>query len=241
MGAGTGGDGQRLLENDLSAPPGASSLVLPSGPLGLVVRALIAALMVAGLVQIALQPVERMVDELRNDLRAGRVSELTIERLPTGTEGSGTLRVEWSGHSGRSVAWYEFSNLAGEPRVDEGAIILADAEDSPEPVSVTYSQGWDQPATQISLAAFAAMAALILLVVGPAPRLATKWAWFWLTCAAAPIWLAYLVLEPVPWWQRRLVTPRPRRLTGGWGFVAALLLVPFVLAIIPGGSRFYGW
>ncbi|WP_163542378.1 hypothetical protein [Occultella kanbiaonis] len=241
MGAGTGGDGQRLLENDLSAPPGASPLVLPSGPLGLVVRALIAVLMVAGLVQVALQPVERTVDELLNELRAGRVSELTIERLPAGGQGQGTFWVEWSGDAGHGVARYELSTFAGSPYVDEGATILSAAEDSPAPVSVTHRQGWDQPGVQVSLAAFAAMAALILLVVGPQPRLATKWAWFWLTCAAAPIWLAYLVLEPVPWWQRKLVLPRPRRLTGGWAFAAALFLVPFVLALIPGGSRFYGW
>jgi hypothetical protein len=214
--------------------------MLPSGPLGLVVRALIAVLMVAGVVQIALQPVQREVGDLLDELRAGRVDELMIERLPAGGQGQGTFRVEWSGDSGHSVARYELSTFGGSPRIDEGAIILAAAEDSPEPVSVTLRQDWDQSGVHISLVGSAALAALILLVVGPQPRLATKWAWFWLTCAAAPIWLVYLILEPVPWWQRRLAPPRPRRLSGGWGFVAAVVLIPVVLSLIPGYAQFFG-
>ena len=63
------------------------------------------------------------------------------------------------------------------------------------------------------------LSTLGLLVVGPEPWRATRWAWFWLlTSAAFPLTaLAFLVLGgPTP------LVPAPRersrRLTGGWAF-----------------------
>lgn len=72
-----------------------------------------------------------------------------------------------------------------------------------------------------SFAGFAGLATLILLIGGPQPRLATKWAWFWLL-GIGPLSLAFLLLEPVPVWQREAL-PARNRLTGGWGFVIALV------------------
>lgn len=69
------------------------------------------------------------------------------------------------------------------------------------------------------------LSTLGLLVVGPEPWRATRWAWFWLlTSAAFPLTaLAFLVLGgPTP------LVPAPRersrRLTGGWAFILASLV-----------------
>ncbi|TDE92650.1 hypothetical protein EXU48_14025 [Occultella glacieicola] len=93
-----------------------------------------------------------------------------------------------------------------------------------------------EPSVHINVGALGVLVALILLVAGPQPRLATKWAWFWLGCAG-PLWLVFLVLEPVPWWRRESAMQRDRRLTGGWAFLASIFLVPVVLSLIPGLQR----
>jgi hypothetical protein len=64
---------------------------------------------------------------------------------------------------------------------------------------------------------------LIWLIAGPQPRLATKWAWFWLF-AIDPALVAFLLLEPVPAWQPYPIPARPSRLTGGWAFLLGILL-----------------
>ena len=56
---------------------------------------------------------------------------------------------------------------------------------------------------------------LLLLIFGPQPRLATKWAWFWLSIAVPPLWLAFVLFEPVPLWIKHPLPPAPSRLTGG--------------------------
>lgn len=60
------------------------------------------------------------------------------------------------------------------------------------------------------------------LVLGPEPRGATRWAWFWI--GGVP-WV--LVVAPVyVLWGCRGHDPARRRLTGGWAFVLSLLLLP---------------
>ncbi|HMO10058.1 MAG TPA: hypothetical protein PKB06_00790 [Actinotalea sp.] len=72
-----------------------------------------------------------------------------------------------------------------------------------------------------SWAAVAGLATLVLLIAGPQPRLATKWAWFWLM-GIQPLAVAFLLLEPVPAWQPGGTHARAARLTGGWAFLLAL-------------------
>lgn len=71
-----------------------------------------------------------------------------------------------------------------------------------------------------SAAGLAGIATLVLLVGGPQPRLATKWAWFWLM-GLGPLPLAFLLLEPVPVWLRE-AQPVRQRLTGGWALLIAI-------------------
>ncbi|MFH5821368.1 hypothetical protein [Georgenia sp. AZ-5] len=77
----------------------------------------------------------------------------------------------------------------------------------------------------------AALLSLGLLIGGPQPRLATKWAWFWLA-VSTPLWTVFLLLEPVPVWSRSPAPVRERRLTGGWAFVLSLTAVPLVLGMV---------
>lgn len=73
-----------------------------------------------------------------------------------------------------------------------------------------------------SWAGIAGLATFILLVSGPQPRLATKWAWFWLM-GIGPLGMAFLLLEPVPVWLRDAL-PARQRLTGGWAFLITILV-----------------
>jgi hypothetical protein len=88
--------------------------------------------------------------------------------------------------------------------------------------------GWQTPDVLGIPAAVLFFAGLALLVGGPEPWRATRWAWFWLLFP--PIGgIAFLLLAgPVP------AVPRPRdlsrRLTGGWAF---LLAIPLAAVLAP--------
>lgn len=66
-----------------------------------------------------------------------------------------------------------------------------------------------------------------LLVSGPEPYRATRWAWFWLSAPPMGL-LAFVVLSgPTPGLGVR--RPVDRRLRGGWAFVLGLLLLSVVV------------
>lgn len=83
----------------------------------------------------------------------------------------------------------------------------------------------------------AGLLALILLIVGPQPRLATKWAWFWLAGIGQPVWVLFLVLEPVPLWLKGPAVRSGSRLTGGWAFLLAIVLGLAMSAFFPWWSH----
>lgn len=62
---------------------------------------------------------------------------------------------------------------------------------------------------------------LAVLANGPEPRLATRWAWFWLAFSPAVVLLApaYLILGG------QGATPGARRITGGWAFLISILFL----------------
>lgn len=71
-------------------------------------------------------------------------------------------------------------------------------------------------------------ASLLLLVVGPKPWRATRWAWFWLSLPPFMPTVFLLLSGPSP----GIPAPRSdrRRMTGGW----ALLLSLLIAAVLPG-------
>ncbi|CAM3573072.1 hypothetical protein [Nocardioides zeicaulis] len=83
---------------------------------------------------------------------------------------------------------------------------------------------WRVPNGTVALVCVAAMLAVLLLIVGgPEPRRATRWAWFWIWLLGTPIGaLAFLLLGgPLA---RGQLSPGARRLTGGWAFLATWFL-----------------
>jgi hypothetical protein len=108
-------------------------------------------------------------------------------------------------------------DLADQLRADGVRVLPQDAVSSASSVL-----GWRVPAW-VGLLLFAEwVATLFLLVGGPVPERATRWAWFWLLSGPFGV-LAFLLLSgPFPGVPR----PRPgaRRLTGGWAFLLGLLL-----------------
>ena len=83
--------------------------------------------------------------------------------------------------------------------------------------------GFELPGWTTWVVLVVALASLFLLVNGPRPWRATRWAWFWLLGLAPPVGiLAFLLLSaPI----RPLPRPRPGALpfTGGWAFILTVL------------------
>lgn len=207
-------------------------LVAPPGRASLVLRLLLAVGLLVSLVQSLTEPVERPLGDLLHGLQEGEVRTVTIARPEPGAEAHGTWEVRWTGGGLPGRASYETAGDDGYRRVDEGQLILDAAERSPSPVDVTVRYNLLDPAVTWHLGTFVGLAALLWLVGGPQPRLATKWAWFWLAWNTPLIWLALVVLEPVPLWNNRPTPQRPRRLTGGWAFLLSVTAVPFVGAVL---------
>ena len=64
----------------------------------------------------------------------------------------------------------------------------------------------------------------LLVIGGPQPWRATRWAWVWLVSIGAPVgMLGYLLLGgPLGFWRPADLN---RRLTGGWAFLLAMVLL----------------
>lgn len=96
------------------------------------------------------------------------------------------------------------------------------------PLRLTYGQvyGWYVP-SWVGLASFSLiLATLGLLVSGPRPWWATRWAWFWLMATPVGV-VAFLALSgPTP----GVPAPRSPRplLRGGWGLVLAAVMASFL-------------
>jgi hypothetical protein len=82
--------------------------------------------------------------------------------------------------------------------------------------------GWQVPVGVAAAALLLSLCGLGLLVAGPEPWRATRWAWFWLL--ASPVVSVLLLLLSGP--TAGVPGPRDarRRLTGGWAFLLSLPL-----------------
>ncbi|KAE8764479.1 hypothetical protein [Georgenia thermotolerans] len=215
-----------------SAPSAALAPPRPSSPALLALRCVLAVLLALSWANTLRQPVERPLEHLLADLEAGSVASVTLQR-PAGPDASGGFVVAWTTTGGhRAYATYVVPDASVESGPTGDEQVLAAVDRSPRPVALTVQ---DMPILPDSgplgwLAGLACFAALCLLIAGPQPHLATKWAWFWLA-GATPLWIAFLLLEPVPAWSRAAPAPR-RRLTGGWAFVLSLTLLPVLLALV---------
>lgn len=221
--------------------------VLPSGRVGLVVRAVLVLLVALAALDAARQPVDRTADDLLRALDAGEVATLTIERPRYDAMGAFPVRWTGDGRPGRATYAYDSSGGTGsldgvvdadDVVVDEGLGILAAAASSPRGVVVVEVEEMapeSTPAWRAVLGLGAVVGVVLLLVAGPRPRVATRWAWFWLIGAGWPISLAFLLVEPTPLWRRGAVPAPVRPLTGGWALLATVLLVRPLMGAFTGG------
>ena len=89
--------------------------------------------------------------------------------------------------------------------------------------SVSFRE-WRAPGAVVLLALATWMAVLLLLVGGPEPWRATRWAWGWFVLLAGPLGcVAYLLLGGPLGVGRPRATRR--RLTGGWAFLIVMFFV----------------
>ncbi|MEU4535580.1 hypothetical protein AB0G15_12010 [Streptosporangium sp. NPDC023825] len=126
-------------------------------------------------------------------------------RLPPPAEGSPAyVLAELRKDLGRSQA-----RVIERDRFDRTGWIPAWVDDMPGPVDGPWlTGGW--------ILAF-------LIMLGSTPRLGNRWAWLWLFTVGQTGALLFLLLEPRPLWFAAGRRPAPReRLSGGWGFLAAI-------------------
>lgn len=85
-------------------------------------------------------------------------------------------------------------------------------------------RGWLLPGWTLLLGLVMIVGTLGLLIAGPEPRRATRWAWFWLLGLAAPLGtLAFLFLSGATSF-RPTPARKEGRLTGGWAFLLSFLI-----------------
>jgi hypothetical protein len=189
--------------------------------------------------------------DVQAGVASGEVHTVRIaDALPAGSTGYATVQVQWrtgpwrhqarvvqvqgagAASDGTATGDEVSAVVHGEPGAQLAALhpgLHVQRIDSR--LSDSALLGWWVP-SWMGLAAFALfVGSLVLLVGGPEPWRATRWAWFWLLWGPVGN-LAFLLLAgPAP----MLPQPRSRsrRLTGGW---ALLLAVVLAAALAP-----YSW
>ncbi|RMB61780.1 hypothetical protein EAX62_03945 [Tessaracoccus antarcticus] len=181
------------------------------------------------------------LSDLESDLKAGGVTSVMVTPgLPPGAEGVTTQSVFWrsgvlnhradvlmitpgdeslaSPSSGdMAVRWgYDIAQHI----TDEDSAVLITRIPQRSSYGVVY--GFEVPMWLLVFALAGAVGTFTVLVSGPQPWRATRWAWLWIIISAGigpPLFL--ILAGPTP----PLRSPREqhRRLTGGWAFVVALL------------------
>lgn len=185
-------------------------------------------------------------EDLQSDLARGAVSQVRVEGFagaPTdysgGVQGVTMVRLVWQGGWHRSAAEVQLASSVEELEAQgvgstPGTFIIGDVdralrEFSPdvEVVGATLSNGiystvggWELRGVGAYLPGALIVAFLLVLVNAPEPRLATRWAWVWLTFSPALVVAApaYLLIGA------RGQIPARWRLNGLGGFLILLLL-----------------
>ncbi|MCW2790950.1 MAG: hypothetical protein JWO76_48 [Nocardioides sp.] len=78
------------------------------------------------------------------------------------------------------------------------------------------------------------LGALLVLMAGPSPWRATRWAWFWLLGLASPLGVIAFLLLSGPLRRTPVAAPRDpaRRLTGGWAFLLVVAVSGAVSSVL---------
>lgn len=94
--------------------------------------------------------------------------------------------------------------------------------------------GWRLPDWLGLVGVGLAISTLCLIVLGPEPWRATRWAWFWLLGLGAPVVMVVYLLLAGP--TSAVPPPRDtsRRLTGGWAFLISVVVGSALTATLLG-------
>lgn len=184
-------------------------------------------------------------DSLRGDVAAGRVHRVEmVGGLPAGAQGTAMAAFRWraGGYWHIAEATVASSPGVGNGMSTESTVLYGDvvaqlgalAPNRDLQVVRTgseiagYSQiaGWRVPDWAIPVAMFIWLGAIFVLINGPEPRFATRWAWFWLLiCPLVPVVVvAFLALSRPLRPTGEQTGPVGRRLTGGWAFLLAFVV-----------------
>jgi len=178
-------------------------------------------------------------EDLQASLAGGSVHQVSVAGdLPAGATGSAVVEVSWREgliqritelHQVRGVEQADLTFSDGEAvvRGDLDQVLRSDQPDlviTPGERPGTWSDllGW-RVSVVVGLAAMAlGLAQVVVLVAGPAPWWATRWAWFWLSWTWVGT-LAFLVLAgPTP--GVHLDGSGRRRLGGWWALLVAVVV-----------------
>lgn len=183
---------------------------------------------------------------LESAIASGSVTRVEIVGLGKDLDRRGrtTVTLKWHGTVLSRFAEVTVDNRLNPRGSGDGARIVGDpatyltsmapghVRDDAPGFEVTYSdftgyqewRGWRGPGWVATLGLVAWFGTFLLAGSGPEPWRATRWAWMWLTLLGGPIGcVAYLLLGgPLG-----LVRPADlkRRLTGGWAFLLAMVLL----------------
>jgi hypothetical protein len=176
--------------------------------------------------------------DLRAAVADGQVDDVRVEGgLDDGAVGAASVSVHWrDGLIRRATTVTEASSRrqarllgSGRPvvvgKVDDRLVALDPSLRTSRTDTETRSDvgSWRVPGWASVLTTVTVLVSVGLLIAGPKPRLATRWAWFWLFWVPLPLGvLAFLLLGGSIVSGRRV--HHGRRLTGGWAFLLAALL-----------------
>lgn len=207
----------------------------PAGQLALVaLRLVLAGGLLVGWANLLARPQHTTIEQLLRDVGDGRTAAVTIERPSEGLGGS-NLDVHWStGFWQRWATSYDVRRgsddfaIAGNDVLDQ---LRQAAASAPRPVGIRIvPQNVSRSYTNWT--ALFVLLTLVLLIAGPDPTIATRWAWFWLGTAVPLSFAVFLAAEP--WFTRdRVARAGARRLTGGRAFLLGLVIAAIAAALLP--------
>lgn len=184
-------------------------------------RAVLLAALLACAWQVLHDPVDAQLGDLQSGLARGSVQSVVAQVPRAGSTASGA-RVRWStGGLRPQIATYDVS--AGQQNPVLQAVASASArprltvEQDPFRVDPRMREG-------LPLAFGVVLGVLLLLRAGPAPVLATRWAWLWLMVLLPVSLVGFVVLEPAPLWRPGRPLRARGRLSGAVAFFAAAVV-----------------
>ncbi len=181
------------------------------------------------------------LDDLTSALAAGRLDQVTVvgTGLPAGATGCATQVVVWREHLvARQVSVLVETSGVNDcstqttrrlpPGVRDAATFVRQLDPDvavhhePERMTTFNVGPWEGPWPFALLAFLGMLVQLFVIISGPQPWRATRWAWFWLSGSLVGVLAMALLSGPFP----GVPAPRrpERRLTGGWAFLLGVLL-----------------